>query len=138
MKTFFTIEHGSSLLTRSRGAGCCLVALLFLGAGLRYWSMRVLGRFFTRTLRVAQGHELVQLGPYRLIRHPGYLANLLAYASATTLIARSGLFGAAVLVALGLAYVYRIYHEERMLLTTFGESYREYQARTSRLVPWVY
>jgi protein-S-isoprenylcysteine O-methyltransferase Ste14 len=115
-----------------------LAAVLFGAAALRYWSMGVLGRFFTRTLRVAEGHRLVEAGPYRLVRHPGYLANLLAYASATTLIAESALFGAIVLLGLGLAYAFRIHHEERMLLASLGEAYREYQARTSRLVPWVY
>lgn len=42
------------------------------GLALRVWSMRTLGAFYTRTLRTAQNQHVVDTGPYRMIRHPGY------------------------------------------------------------------
>ncbi len=71
--------------------GWSLVAVVMIGALLRFWSMAALGEFFTRTLRVHADHRLVQSGPYQLVRHPGYLANLLSHPASATILSDSGL-----------------------------------------------
>ena len=113
------------------------VVVMLLGIVLRVWSSRVLGRFFTRTLRTADDQPVVSSGPYRVVRHPGYLGDILMWSGAafTTLnwIAFAGLTLAALL-----AYGYRIRVEEAMLQETLGDPYRAYMARTWRLVPFVY
>ena len=50
------------------------------GLIVRAWSMRVLGQSYSRTLR-AEGNEqpVINTGPYRLVRHPGYLGSLLTW-----------------------------------------------------------
>jgi len=42
----------------------------------------VLGRFFTRTLRVTGEQRVVSDGPYRVVRHPGYLGDILMWTGA--------------------------------------------------------
>ncbi|MHB2024394.1 MAG: methyltransferase family protein [Mycobacteriales bacterium] len=52
------------------------------GLAWRAWSMRTLGRSYSRTLRVVEGDDqqaVVDAGPYRLIRHPGYQGSLLTW-----------------------------------------------------------
>ena len=62
------------------GAGNALGVLLSaLGLGLRYWSRRTLGRFFTIGVVRQEGHRVIDSGPYRLLRHPGYLGFVLFY-----------------------------------------------------------
>jgi protein-S-isoprenylcysteine O-methyltransferase len=56
---------------RHQSVGWMGVALMVAGIALRYWACRTLGRFYARTLRVADDQVLVEQGPYRLIRHPG-------------------------------------------------------------------
>jgi protein-S-isoprenylcysteine O-methyltransferase Ste14 len=34
--------------------------------------------------------------------------------------------------------IWRIHHEEEMLLTEFGDGYRSYMRRTKRLIPLIY
>jgi protein-S-isoprenylcysteine O-methyltransferase Ste14 len=113
------------------------IAVMALGIALRIWASRVLGRYFTRTLRTTAEQRVVSDGPYRVVRHPGYVGDILMWAGAAfaTLnwVAFAGLTLAAVI-----AYRYRIQVEEAMLRETLGESYRAYAARTWRLLPFVY
>ncbi|MFJ7915515.1 MULTISPECIES: methyltransferase family protein [unclassified Lysinibacillus] len=37
-----------------------------------------------------------------------------------------------------LAYSYRIKIEERILVTLFGEQYKQYQSKTWRIIPFLY
>ena len=113
------------------------VLLMLLGITLRIWSSRVLGRFFTRTLRVAGDQPVVSDGPYRVVRHPGYLGDILMWSGAAFATLNWIAFAGLTLAAL-LAYGYRIRVEESMLQETLGEPYRTYMAHTWRLLPFVY
>src|SRR5262245_7905116 len=53
------------------------VALMAAGLALCMWSIRVLGRFFTATVRIAPDQRVVDEGPYRLLRHPSYTGAML-------------------------------------------------------------
>jgi methyltransferase len=56
------------------GLAATMGALLACAAALRYWAIATLGeRWSTRVIRLS-GEPLVQAGPYRLLRHPNYLA----------------------------------------------------------------
>ena len=56
--------------------GACAAALL--GSGLTLWSM-LSNPFFEGTVRIQteEGHTVAASGPYRWVRHPGYLGALL-------------------------------------------------------------
>jgi protein-S-isoprenylcysteine O-methyltransferase Ste14 len=113
------------------------VGLLALGLAVRAWGMRVLGRFYTRTLRVVGDQHVVQGGPYKVIRHPGYTGSILVW---TGYCLGLGNWIAFVVVAVLMlvAYTWRISSEERMLVAHFGQEYLDYQGRTARLIPFVY
>jgi protein-S-isoprenylcysteine O-methyltransferase len=88
-------------------------------------------------LRHAEGQAILASGPYRLLRHPGYAGLLLAWGGAGLATANWAVTLAVALLMV-VAYRYRIAAEEAMLLDAFGDRYREYAARTWRLVPYVY
>ena len=54
------------------------VALFVIGLLLRWWAIITLGRFFTVDVTIEPDHELVERGPFRLVRHPSYTGVLLA------------------------------------------------------------
>jgi protein-S-isoprenylcysteine O-methyltransferase Ste14 len=112
-------------------------AVGMFGFVFRIWAMRVLGRFYTRTLVTTAEQTVVQDGPYRLVRHPGYLGSILVWMGAAATSANL-LSLAAVIVLLTVAYTYRIRTEERMLVLALGEPYVEYQRHSWRLVPFVF
>ncbi len=113
------------------------LVIMLLGLALRVWSMRALGAYYSRTLRVTDAQVIVTQGPYRVVRHPGYLGTILLWVGSGLALANWIATVGVALLMLGV-YGYRIRSEEGMLLTTFGEHYREYCRHTWRLLPFLY
>lgn len=101
--------------------------------GLRVWAMRTLRGHYARTLRVVDGQPVIRTGPYRFVRHPGYLSALLLWAGAA-LTARNAAAPALTITAVGTAYQHRIDAEEALLRRDLP-GYAEYAVTTHRLVP---
>jgi protein-S-isoprenylcysteine O-methyltransferase Ste14 len=114
----------------------CGLALLIAGATLRRHCFRMLGQYFTADVRVRADQPVVEIGAYRVLRHPSYTAGLLMFAGVAS--ALGNWASLVVLVGLSwLGYLYRVRVEERALLATIGESYRAYMRRTKRFIPYV-
>ena len=112
------------------------IVIALSGVLLRWWANRVLGAFYTRTLKVTENQTIIREGPYALIRHPGYLGSLLMWAGVATATA-NWIVILITLVAMLTAYIYRIQNEEKMLLKTNVE-YAAYQKHTRKLIPFLY
>src|SRR6185369_11004178 len=112
------------------------LSIMVFGLGLRFWSMRVLGRYYTRTLRVAEQQAIVTQGPYRIIRHPGYLGTICVWMGFALAVGNWLALIIHAILLLGV-YGYRIRSEEAMLIDTFGIEYQEYCNQTWRLVPFI-
>jgi protein-S-isoprenylcysteine O-methyltransferase Ste14 len=95
---------------------------------------RDLGRHWSPTLEVAQDHVLVTDGIYARFRHPIYVS-LILWAAAQPLLLQNGVAGWGGAVAAALMWLVRVPREERMMLEVFGDAYREYMARTGRVIP---
>ena len=95
--------------------------------------MRVLGSDYTRALRTRREQTLIDRGPYRAVRHPGYLGSILVWTGSR--LALNWLIALITAVLLVAVYCYRISVEEDMLEEHFGEAYLSYKSRTWRLVP---
>jgi len=117
---------------------------IVLGALICAWAMWVfyrthkeLGRNWSATLEVREGHVLVTTGIYRSLRHPMY-AGYWLWMLAQALLLANWLAGFAGLLAFGLHFFLRVGHEEQMLRERFGDAYAEYVAKTSRIIPGLY
>ncbi len=51
-----------------------MLALVVLAQGLRWWCITTLGPHWNTRVIVVPGAPLVAAGPYRLLRHPNYVA----------------------------------------------------------------
>jgi len=111
--------------------------LAVTGVVVRVIAFRTLGSSYSRTLRVTERQTLVTHGIYRLVRHPGYGSAILIWCGAAAA-AGSVVAFVVVLSVLVAVYAYRIGAEERMLVQSFGPEYQQYQARSWRLLPYVY
>jgi len=112
------------------------IALMAAGMALRWYSIHVLGKYFTVVVAIQPGQTIISNGPYHFLRHPSYsgaLLTILGFGLALTnwLSILAALFFAAI------GYSYRIAVEERTLLASLGDPYREYMKRTKRIIPFV-
>lgn len=111
--------------------------IIILGISLFVWARRVLGTNYSGHVAVKEGQELVQNGPYRLLRHPAYMGYFLMALGIG--LGYSSIAGLIVIFVLLLpVMVYRINVEERMLAGHFREAYYEYARRTKRFVPGIW
>jgi protein-S-isoprenylcysteine O-methyltransferase Ste14 len=113
------------------------VAVALAALALFHLTHRALGRNWSISLEVREGHRLVTDGIYRYIRHPMYTAFWL-WAVAQALLLPNWFAGLSGLVGFGTLYLFRVSREERLMLDTFGNAYRAYMARTARLFPWLH
>jgi len=114
--------------------GCVGTAVFAVALLLLWRSHADLGRNWSATLKVREGHTLVTAGVYRYMRHPMYSAHWL-WAIAQALLIENWLAGLALLVTFLPLCLIRIPREEEMMLENFGEEYRQYMNHTGRLIP---
>ena len=116
---------------RAGGVG---TALLALAVWLFWRSHTDLGRNWSPSLQIREGHTLVTNGVYRSIRHPMY-ASIWLWGVAQALVLQNWIAGWASLVLFLPMYVLRVPREEQMMLEQFGEAYRVYMNQTGRVIP---
>lgn len=112
------------------------LSLEIAGLGLRAWSMRILGSSYSRTLRVQGAQQVVDRGPYRFVRHPGYAGSLMIW-TGFALTSRSVAVVEVVGALLSIAYHRRVGAEEALLRRDLP-GYVAYSKRTKRLIPFVW
>ena len=109
------------------------LGMIAVAGALLFWTLHSLGPNLTDTVVTRKAATLVVKGPYRWVRHPFYdSVGLLLLA--ISLVAANWflmLTGAIVLTLL----VIRTPREEDRLVARFGDSYRQYMARTNRFLP---
>jgi protein-S-isoprenylcysteine O-methyltransferase Ste14 len=124
-----------------RAASWPLVALGALSAAgalaLFVLTHKALGKLWSVSLELKQGHSLVTHGIYTILRHPMYSAFWLM-ALAQALFLANWIAGLSGLLGFGYLFFSRIGPEERMMEAAFGDSYRAYQKRSWRIIPHVW
>ena len=99
------------------------------------WARVYLGKNWSGTVTIKEGHELISSGPYALVRHPIYSGLLIALCGSA--VARGEWRG---VLAVGLAACslwFKLQREEKWLSEQFGESYAAYCQRVAALVPFM-
>ena len=122
----FTVSDGLAFYAQIFG-----MLLTAFGHFLFLWSVAA-RRKYASSWAMRENHRLVTWGPYRLVRHPSYLAFFAMFIgflfiwptwlSLIPLIAIPG-------------YYQVTLQEERLLERRFGEEYLKYQKKTGRFIP---
>lgn len=100
------------------------------------WAREHLGRNWSRSVSIKQGHELITTGPYALVRHPIYTGILMGFLG--TAIATSQIRGLICFALVFLVFWPKLRLEEEWMRSQFGETYATYAHRTAALVPYIF
>lgn len=112
-------------------------AIVVSGVIWRWYAIQTLGPYFTATLLMQEGQPVVNHGPYKFIRHPSYSGVILIVFGFGLMI---GNWISLFIITGGLVagLIYRIPMEERELLQHLGQPYKDYMAKTKRLIPFLF
>jgi protein-S-isoprenylcysteine O-methyltransferase Ste14 len=112
------------------------LALALLAAGLAFtvWARLHLGRNWSGTVTLKEGHELIRSGPYALVRHPIYTGLLLAFTGTALACGDpAAIIGLALVLV---SFLYKLRIEEGFMRTMFPGEYESYAAAVPALVPF--
>lgn len=122
---FLPVESSTSVSVLLASSAVIIVGTLFTT-----WSLAILGRCFGL---FPEARGLVVRGPYRLVRHPVYLGELIS--ALGLVIARPHLVILVLLVAFVALQYGRIVYEERALTEAYPDEYSAYSRQVRRLLP---
>ena len=112
-------------------AACLGIACLF-----SWTAARALGRHWRIEAGLSDDHELVQSGPYGIVRHPIYTSMLFVIVATCVMLAPLYLMPISVLLyAVGTEV--RVRAEEALLGERFGDAFRLYRQRVPAYVPFL-
>lgn len=113
------------------------VVTVLAGLTIRVRSILTLKQVFTYSVAQTENHPLIETGLYRIIRHPGYLGQLMVFAGISVSLS-NWLAVLLMMVPIAIGYGYRIRVEEDFMIEHMGASYLSYRKRTKRLIPLIY
>jgi protein-S-isoprenylcysteine O-methyltransferase Ste14 len=137
---FLSFSIGATKIGRISYWDTCFaiaVTLTAIGLIIRIQSILTLKQYFTYSVAKVDDHQLIQTGLYRVIRHPGYLGQLILFIGISISLS-NWLSILAMTIPILIGYGYRIHVEERFMLEQFGKNYLDYQRRTKRIIPVIY
>jgi protein-S-isoprenylcysteine O-methyltransferase Ste14 len=111
-------------------------AVTAAGVAFAIWARATLGRNWSGTVTLKQDHELIERGPYAIVRHPIYTGFVVAIAGIALELGTVRVLIAVVAIAAAFALKLRV--EERFLGEQFGAAHDAYRRRVRALVPYLW
>jgi protein-S-isoprenylcysteine O-methyltransferase Ste14 len=109
--------------------------LVVAGLAFTVWARITLGRNWSAEVTFKQNHELIESGPYALVRHPIY-TGLIAMALGTA-IDYGQPFGFALFLALCGGLWWKARQEERIMSSHFPDAYADYRSHVRAIIPFL-
>ena len=102
---------------------------------VQVWSFKTLGDNYSQEVILKKNHELVTKGPFKIIRHPQYLCQILLDlgAAAATL---GYIVGFLALIEIPI-YILRASLEDRLLAKYFAEKFSDYKKKSGFMIPFI-
>ncbi len=135
LASFWTNSQALLLFCEDHGLKVAGMVVLIAATLLHVNSMKHLGENYSPCFDSHRPFRLVKQGPYKYVRHPIYLANILLCAGYS--LASCSLWVLA-FSGYGAFKMLRAMEEEESYLSKTFPGYETYQAKTSRLIPFIY
>jgi len=110
-----------------------VVYLLF--SWMQVWAFKTLGDNYSQDIVVKKHHDLITKGPFKFIRHPQYLCQILLDLGATAA-TLSYLVGGLAIIEIPI-YIMRASLEDKLLAKHFAEKFSEYKKKSGFMIPFI-
>ena len=110
--------------------------IFILFSWVQVWSFKYLGKNYSQEIVIQKEHELVTTGPYKLIRHPQYLSQVLSDLGAGIALAGYIIIPLVLLLELPL-FILRAKKEEEIMKSHFDDEYSLYKKNSGFMIPFI-
>ncbi|HEY6435109.1 MAG TPA: isoprenylcysteine carboxylmethyltransferase family protein [Ignavibacteriaceae bacterium] len=102
---------------------------------IQVWSFKSLGDNYSQDIMIKKKHELVTKGPFKIIRHPQYVCQIILDlgATAATLGYAVGLLA---IIEIPI-YIMRASVEDKLLAKYFAEKFSDYKKKSGFMIPFI-
>jgi protein-S-isoprenylcysteine O-methyltransferase Ste14 len=108
--------------------------VIALGLAFSWWARIHLGSLWSSRITKKADHQVIESGPYGIVRHPIYTGILLAILATTA--AKGTVLGLAGLLIITFGFWLKARFEERWLSQELAPAYDDYRRRVPMLVPF--
>jgi len=111
------------------------LAVYLVFSWVQVWSFKTLGDNYSQEIMIKKNHELITKGPFKIIRHPQYLCQILLNIGATAA-TFSYIVGIFTLIEIPI-YIMRASLEDKMLAKYFSEKFSDYKKKSGFMIPFI-
>lgn len=106
-----------------------------ISSWFQIWSYKVMGDNYSNDIVIMKSHKLVTGGPYKVIRHPYYLGQILSDLGAVVALLS---YTVLILIIIEIPLlVMRSLFEDKLMAKHFKEEFQGYKKRTGLLFPFI-
>lgn len=111
------------------------LAVYLVFSWVQVWSFKSLGNNYSQDIMIKKNHGLVTKGPFKMVRHPQYMCQILLDlgAAAATL---GYIVGLLALIEIPI-YIMRASVEDKLLAKHFAERFSEYKKNSGFMFPFI-
>jgi protein-S-isoprenylcysteine O-methyltransferase Ste14 len=111
------------------------LAVYLVFSWVQVWSFKTLGDNYSQEIIIKKNHELIIKGPFKIIRHPQYLCQIILNLGATA--ATFGyIVGLLTLIEIPI-YMMRASLEDKLLAKYFSEKFSDYKKKSGFMIPFI-
>lgn len=111
------------------------LAFYLIFSWIQIWAFKTLGENYSQDIAIKKNHQLVTIGPFKVVRHPQYLSQIL--------LDLGGAVATLSFILLPIAIIeipflfMRASLEDKLLEKHFGESFNNFKKKTGQIFPFV-
>ncbi len=114
-----------------------IIGLIFyiIFSWIQIWAFKVLGDNYSQEVAIRKSHSLVTSGPFKMIRHPQYLSQILLDLGGA-LATLSFILAPLAIIQIPFLFM-RASLEDKLLEKHFGEDFRAYKKKSGQFLPFI-
>lgn len=114
-----------------------IIGLIFylIFSWVQIWAFKTLGENYSQDIAIKKDHQLVITGPFKIIRHPQYLSQILLDLGGAIATLSFILFPLAI-IQIPFLFM-RASIEDKLLEKNFGENFKNFKKKTGQIFPFI-